>query len=803
MKSRYRAVCPLLLTLGCCLLPAVSFAAPAAFYDGINFAPYGNSQVVPWASSISRESLTLETNNGGLTLYSGLDESVKGMGDGGITLWGNPVSIVLQSASWTDDASFKIWNSTGYNDPSPNVPIFNIDGATQTATFSSNVLIGGSLSIGDALSVGGSPVLTSASAPTFLTNQGFLKTAGPGGPLNISSTTLSTSSSTGALTVAGGLGVGGDAWIDGVRIGTGAGNNDSANTALGQEVLSFNTTGNNNTASGNWALNQNTTGSANSAFGAGALLQNTTGNGNTATGNWALWQNTTGDENTATGESSLYSNISGVSNTASGCQALFSNITGDENTASGEYALYSSTTGSSNTASGYCALGYNTTGSNNTASGGSSLFYNDSGSNNAALGGWAGGYNVSGSGNVFIGSGAGLSTNNGQNISPNNSIYIGNNATGLNDSDLNTIVVGAGAISEGANTTVIGNTNTTKTHLFGTIDAAGYTIGGIPLVNNLSSSFVTQGNIAPNPGQTIGGIIAVGTDASAHGVDAMAIGVNSTVSSDNSTAIGNQTCASGAESVSIGYVTGTSGNAAIAIGSQTGATGDAAIAIGQNSSAFGNGAISIGFSSSVWSDMGVAIGNNSCANNYQSFACGNNTTANGFYSTSIGYEATANGDYSTTSGYLATANGNYSSAQGAYSVANGACSTAQGSFTTAASAFETTSGRYNLQPTPADTASWNELDGLFRVGNGDSTTPSDAVTVLKNGQTTLTNKAWKAAVNAAPTVPATALADPGTGDDSGGEALVVAGHTRLKGKVIIEQPQGDISMGIYGDTNGN
>jgi len=190
--------------------------------------------------------------------------------------------------------------------------------------------------------------------------------------------------------------------------------------------------------------------------------------------------------------------------------------------------------------------------------------------------------------------------------------------------------------------------------------------------------------------------------------------------------------------------------------------------------------------------MGVAIGNNSCANNYQSFACGNNTTANGFYSTSIGYEATANGDYSTTSGYLATANGNYSSAQGAYSVANGACSTAQGSFTTAASAYETTTGYYNLHPTPADTTSWNELEGLFRVGNGDSTTPSDAVTVLKSGQTTLTNKAWKAN-SAAP------LADPASTTDSGGNALVVDGHTVLNGKVTIAVPQGDISMGVYGN----
>jgi hypothetical protein len=32
---------------------------------------------------------------------------------------------------------------------------------------------------------------------------------------------------------------------------------------------------------------------------------------------------------------------------------------------------------------------------------------------------------------------------------------------------------------------------------------------------------------------------------------------------------------------------------------------------------------------------------------------------------------------------------------------------------------------------------------------------------------------------------------------SEGRALVVEGHTVLRGKVIIEVPQGDISMGIY------
>ncbi len=71
------------------------------------------------------------------------------------------------------------------------------------------------------------------------------------------------------------------------------------------------------------------------------------------------------------------------------------------------------------------------------------------------------------------------------------------------------------------------------------------------------------------------------------------------------------------------------------------------------------------------------------------------------------------------------------------------------------------------------------------------------MTVLMNGQTTLTNKEWKMATTAVPNAPATALADPTSATDSGGNALVVDGHAVLNGKVIISVPQGDISMGIY------
>lgn len=93
------------------------------------------------------------------------------------------------------------------------------------------------------------------------------------------------------------------------------------------------------------------------------------------------------------------------------------------------------------------------------------------------------------------------------------------------------------------------------------------------------------------------------------------------------------------------------------------------------------------------------------------------------------------------------------------------------------------------------------MDGLFRLGNGHgntSSTRSDALTVLKNGQTKLTNKYWRMSMDTTPGDPNVALSDPPISEtDSGGNALVVDGHTVLNGKVIISVPQGDIFMGIY------
>ena len=214
-------------------------------------------------------------------------------------------------------------------------------------------------------------------------------------------------------------------------------------------------------------------------------------------------------------------------------------------------------------------------------------------------------------------------------------------------------------------------------------------------------------------------------------------------------------------------------------------------------------------------------------------ALGDSSNATGTYATAI-QQGHASGAYSFAAGF-SSAKGNYSLAMsggqayaassvaiggideihgganyalgvgsaalgGQMNMASGNYSVAMGSKVTSSSAYSFAIGSQNLSSsnsiTPIEDTEWLEESALLEVGNGnpDAATfeTSNAITTLKNGQTTLTNKAWKAN-------PSAPLADPDPPTDSGGNALVVEGHTVLKGKVVIEQVQGDISMGIYGD----
>jgi len=237
------------------------------------------------------------------------------------------------------------------------------------------------------------------------------------------------------------LDVDGDAEVNGVTVGRGAGDVDN-NTAVGRFALNSNTTGAANTAIGRDALRNNTIGINNTALGREALINNTEGGSNTATGINALHNNTTGDDNTVAGRDAMFSNTSGNGNTAIGRAALADNTTGNNNTAIGRLALSNNTTGVSNSAIGLSALVFSTTGDRNTATGQQALYNNTTGSDNTAIG-WQALYNnTTGFDNTAIGRDAGDT-----NTSGHNNTFIGHDAVGASATANDTITLGDSAIT--------------------------------------------------------------------------------------------------------------------------------------------------------------------------------------------------------------------------------------------------------------------------------------------------------------------------------------------------------------------
>jgi hypothetical protein len=200
------------------------------------------------------------------------------------------------------------------------------------------------------------------------------------------------------------------------------------------------------------------------------------------------------DSNTAVGSQALQNNtIYGYDNTVVGANALVYNTTGSSNTAMGRAALSNNTTGGNNSAMGWAALSNNTTGGNNTVVGANALVYNTTGSNNVAIGLQAGTF-YSGDQELF---------------DPENSIYIGAGAMGFSNSDINTIVIGSSAIADGANTTVIGNSSTTSTRVFGTLS----TNGGISAAGGTFSALTVFTAGLSAAGATFGGTVTAPTPA--------------------------------------------------------------------------------------------------------------------------------------------------------------------------------------------------------------------------------------------------------------------------------------------------
>jgi len=114
-----------------------------------------------------------------------------------------------------------------------------------------------------------------------------------------------------------------------------------------------------------------------------------------------------------------------------------------------------------------------------------------------------------------------------------------------------------------------------------------------------------------------------------------------------------------------------------------------------------------------------------------SFAAGYGTSATGDASSSFGIQSTAAGLCSFAAGDGANAEGAFSSSFGYSSHAIGDLSTSFGNNTFAESYLSLVFGKWNIGGGSPQT--WINTDPLFEIGNGTSLTPSNALTVLKNG----------------------------------------------------------------------
>jgi Head domain of trimeric autotransporter adhesin len=307
-------------------------------------------------------------------------------------------------------------------------------------------------------------------------------------------------------------------------------------------------------------------------------------------------------------------------------------------------------------------------------------------------------------------------------------------------------VANSSIIRKTANATTLGSTSIVA---WGSGASATWN-GDVAIGNNAVAS--------SNVGNSYGGNIAIGVGSLARGT------YNSVAIGGGQTGIDEE----GREAVAIGFLAKTTGAGGLAIGYGT-ESAEFATSVGINAKAKGWAATSLGYVSSALGEKGTAVG---------------------FYSSANFLNSSAFGAYSKATIAGASALGTYSEAGGAYS-------TAVGAFTKSQAVYSNALGRYNLAT--GDAWNWIETDSLFELGNGTAdgnNTPasvvrSNAITTLKNGQTTLTNKAWKAAtVVGAPAFVSSAA-------NSNGAALVVEGNTELKGSVTITNVQGDISMGDF------
>ena len=221
-------------------------------------------------------------------------------------------------------------------------------------------------------------------------------------------------------------------------------------------------------------------------------------------------------------------------------------------------------------------------------------------------------------------------------LNTSNSIYIGANSRGFSNQDQNAIVIGAAAIGEGANTTVIGNSDTIKTHLFGTVNASAITVNQLPVLTQSYGDYCTLSD---------GALLSIGDYSSASQANSIAIGAFAQALGYSSIALGSSSRCETSSSYSIAMTSGVTTNGYSLAASYGRAEGNLSVAIG---TAIARGTSSLAIGGYDWS-FGNWPGNQSTGDNSATFggvgnqAIGFSSLANGFWTKAVAANSTALG----------------------------------------------------------------------------------------------------------------------------------------------------------------
>ena len=240
--------------------------------------------------------------------------------------------------------------------------------------------------------------------------------------------------------------------------------------AIGRGALKNNSTGVSNIAIGRDALEFNISGSGNVAIGLDSQRGATAGYFNTTVGYDTMRQNLTGNDNVVVGYEGMMNTEAGHENVAIGSgRVLFSSVAQSKNIAIGHACMTNHMTGENNVSIGHSARYDAALGSNNISIGSNSLNINVY-DNNVAIGSNAMLYNNIGGNNVVVGSMSGINrgTNSDELTGSTGAVFIGYGIRSYaTDGQINEIVIGAGAMGLGTNTTVIGATLCSGTRIYG------------------------------------------------------------------------------------------------------------------------------------------------------------------------------------------------------------------------------------------------------------------------------------------------------------------------------------------------